>query len=766
MGNWDFLLQKKGDRQWVTAHKSTLKLKTGEYRLAAKGDISTDVAITIAFESQNTADATTNSQTRVKRTNAKGLLAIVPFTSLKPGTWTITCHSIDANNPWETALCLQIIAATPAKPQTFRPLPLPPNPNLFSFEGSLSQEQQDNDKPVDTEETVLGRSLAKLMAARGETATSESLKDMVEATLQDMEDTAETTEDLDDWSGDEATSDLLQSSLQELDALLQADLEPVWQEMDQVATQQTGATPEPPTPQPNFLGIALAQNVHIWGGDRLVVLRGNLTELAPIPATFQGQLTDLSLRFVLRDPQTSTQLLEVTQAVSAAHLPESFRQELLVNPTLQTLAIVGEITLETNAPQPIVLAVQNFNLIADYQAIAASVKLPEPPPEDEALLNENNVGLDGPIIAETMPAEPSILPPKLRTQSSSEPHTPELPSFMQTPAAEAEDPVGEAVLEDSWSEESNKLALPGGEDPVVLGERISETTTDSNTTANSDAIPYPFVLDAESEASETPDPATPENPEPQADLDWNSRFFTRLNTLAADTEDSSWLEEDESEPETPTEREIHDDGGVVSSEPDEISTADPAGEAASEILTSHPQSKTTRQRMEIVVDSLWDEQAATAEKPESVEPIYDSSGLLYPQEFLDQTEAPADGAMAQPVPEPVLHLSKPEYQAKDMAVVRVTLPPYPDRLYVKLWMQDRQTRNLLTGPHQLTDFTTNRDGNVETLMQMQIPHGSTEVRFEAIAINPRYRAESRKVGVDRRVSPSNVSEINWDDIGV
>ncbi|NJN74488.1 MAG: hypothetical protein HC799_17695 [Limnothrix sp. RL_2_0] len=101
-----------------------------------------------------------------------------------------------------------------------------------------------------------------------------------------------------------------------------------------------------------------------------------------------------------------------------------------------------------------------------------------------------------------------------------------------------------------------------------------------------------------------------------------------------------------------------------------------------------------------------------------------------------------------------------------MAVVRVTLPPYPDRLYVKLWMQDRQTRNLLAGPHQLTDFTVNRDGNLETLMQMQIPLGSTEVRFEAIAINPRHRIESRKVGVDRRVSPSNVSEINWDDIGV
>lgn len=794
MGNWDFLLQKKGDRQWVTAHKSTLKLKTGEYRLAAKGDISTDVAITIAFESPNAADTSTaNSQTRVKRTNAKGLLAIIPFTSLKPGTWTITCQSIDPNNPWESSLCLQILAATPAKPQTFRPLPLPPNPNLFSFEGSLSQEQQDGDKPVDTEETVLGRSLAKLMAARGETATSESLKDMVEATLQDMEDTAETTDDLDEWSGDGATSDLLQSSLQELDALLQADLEPVWQEMDQAAQQQTETTTKPSVPQPDFLGIALAQNVYIWGGDRPVVLRGNLTELAPVSATFQGQLTDLSLRFVLRNPQNSTQLLEVTQPISAAHLPESFRQELLVNPTLETLAIVGEISLETNAPQPTVLAVQSFNLIADYQAIAASVKLPEPPPEDEALLNENDVSLhapfagSNPIIAETVPPEPrepSILPPKLRTQSSSEPHTPELPSFMQP--AEVEDPMEEAVLEEAWQEESNMLALPGGEDPVILGERIPDATTTNETApVDPDEIPYPFVFDAESEAVQPPDPmpaaTTPEpesaeepEPEPEADLDWNSRFFTRLNTLAADTEDSSWLAEEEPEPETEPEMipetVTDEDGVVVIFQKDVIpateAIADPSIEAASEIFTPQPREKTQRQTMEIVVDSLWDEQAALEEKPEPIQPIYDASGLPYPQEFLDQTENPADEAMAQPVPEPVLNLSKPEYHAKDMAVVRVTLPPYPDRLYVKLWMQDRQTRNLLAGPHQLTDFSVNRDGNVETLMQMQIPPGSTEVRFEAIAINPRYRAESRKVGIDRRVSPTNVSEINWDDLGV
>ena len=102
MGNWDFLLQKTGDHQWGTAHKSDLNLKAGSYRIAAKGDPSIDVAVTVEFISETAAETDDPKvQTRAKRTNAKGLLAIVPFTDFRPGQWTITCQSLDPENPWD-----------------------------------------------------------------------------------------------------------------------------------------------------------------------------------------------------------------------------------------------------------------------------------------------------------------------------------------------------------------------------------------------------------------------------------------------------------------------------------------------------------------------------------------------------------------------------------------------------------------------------------------------------------------------------------------
>ncbi|MGB2927062.1 MAG: hypothetical protein WBB82_17320 [Limnothrix sp.] len=805
MSNWNFLLQKKGDRQWGTASKPVLKLKAGEYRLAAKGAVSADVAVTIDFETPApTGETLQKTQTRVKRTNARGLLAIIPFTTLKPGYWTISCQSIDPDNIWEETLRLQILGAEKLKPQSFKPLPLPPNPNLFSFEGSLSLDQAAEQAEVgDTEESVLDRSLAKLMAAKGD-ASSESLRAMVETTFQDMEETTETPDELEDWSDQEATSDLLQSSLQELDELLREELEPVWQEMEQTAQQQTGSTQDdspaiepPPVASAPFVAIDLMQAVYTWSGDRPVLVRGNLSERAAVPDAYQNEMAALKLRFTLRNPQTSAELLVQEQQVSAVHLPESFRQELIVDPQWQTLAIVGKIVLETVEAIPTVLATQSFNLIADYQAIAASVKLPEPPPEDEALIDETAITLDAPIagsspiIAETVPTEPqapSILPPKLHQQTSSEPHTPELPAFMQPPAAEPENPVGEAVLEDSLLSStdhdpaaSEMLALPGGDEPVAFETVTAEATTNADVPSSDAEIPYPFVLKEETAETSTPELET----ETTADLDWNSRFFTRLNNLAAETEDSTWLaEEPEPEPELknpsqPEEASANPDTTTDKGEetvaifnkdviPATEAIADPSIEAAAEIITPQESLRSRRQRVEIVVDSLWDEQAAEAEVEPKIEPIYDASGLPYPKEFLESSAAANNDNfdIEVPVPEPKLELSKAEYQAEEMAVVRVVLSPYPDRLYVKLWMQDRQTRNLLVGPYQLTDFSLNREGNTETLMQMQIPPGSTEVRFEAIAINPRQQIESRKVGVDRRVVPKHVSEINWDDLGV
>ncbi|OKH18587.1 hypothetical protein [[Limnothrix rosea] IAM M-220] len=792
MGNWDFLLQKKGDRQWGTAHKSDLKLKAGNYRIAAKGDASVDVAVTVQFVSAAaSADEPPKVQSRAKRTNAKGLLAIVPFTQFKPGQWTITCQSLDVDNPWEKTLSIYVKEAI-AKPKTFRPLPLPPNPNLFSFDGSLNLNEKTSAAAVETEqseteETVLDRSLAKLMATQnGDPAATENLKATVASTLQDLEESPAVEDaEPEDWRDTETAAGLLQGSLQELDDLLKAELEPIWQEMDKAAQERVPA-PEAEPSKPDFLTIVLEQHVLTWQGDRPVVITGELQATKDIPEQYQPALRQVKLRFQLVNPQNAQQQVTVEQQLNDPQLPHGFRQIIAVDPQWQTLAIVGEIDVVTNEQPPQILATQSLHLVADYQAIAANIQLPEVPPEDESLLEESSDprGIDLPepetfIVAEKVVEtgpNGSILPPKLHHQERTTPHTPELPTFMQTPAKAEEPPMGEAVLEDSANSENIASsveiepeipALPGGDAPVVMQGRSPANDDHHGTaTVDPDDIPYPFVLSPEETGTATtsegqqPETVSPEvtanieESEAEAttgvpDLDWNSRFFQRLNTMASEGENSAWLEEAQQH---------KDNDSVVIFQKDVM---------AMEPLVPEQQEEELPDTMEIVVDSLWDETEEVTTPTNPVEPSYDASGLPYPTEFVDKTTA-TDGAIqsSQPVPEPVLSLSKPEYRSEDMAVVRVTLPPYGDRLYVKLWLQDRQTRSILGGPYQLTDFTPNQDGDAETLMQVPIPQGAMEVRFEAIAINPRLQQESRKVGVDRHVIPRNFSEMNWDDLEV
>ncbi|AFY40007.1 hypothetical protein Lepto7376_3850 [[Leptolyngbya] sp. PCC 7376] len=792
MGNWDFLLQKTGDKQWGTAHKSDLKLKAGSYRIAAKGDPSVDVAVTVEFASETASEGEApKTQTRAKRTNAKGLLAIVPFTEFKAGQWTISCQSLDQNNPWEKVLNIQVKGAI-AKPKTFKPLPLPPNPNLFSFDGSLGTTEPEQTEPqvvesVDTEETVLDRSLAKLMATKNEDATAaESLKETVSDTLKDLEvqEATPTETELEDWSDTETAAGLLQGSLQELDELLKAELEPIWQEMDRTAQKQAAQSAQELS-QPDFLAVTLEQPVLTWQGDRPVTIAGTLRATKDIPEQYQPALRQIKIRFQLVNPQNSQQQVAVEQQLNNPEFPHNFRQVIAIDPNWQTLTIVGDITVETNEQPPQILATQGLNLIADYQAIAANIHLPEVPPEDEALLNDGDIDLPEPesfVVAETVPdsnPNTTILPPKLSTQGRTTAAAPELPTFMKTSANADHSPIGEAVLEeaeiteiptdsdsDSASEPETK-ALPGGDEPVVMGER-SPTTEDSETPTSEaeDDIPYPFVLTPEEtqengEIQDNTDEEIPTVTEVETeedastgvpDLDWNSRFFQRLNVMATDTSGSAWLED------TAQNKSEAEDSVVIFQK--DVMAMQP--------LTPDPEEgESLPNTMEIVVDSLWEEAEATAEPQATIEPSYDASGLPHPPEFLQDSDIPDNAIQAsQPTPEPVLSLTKTEYRPEDMAVVQVTLPPHPDRLYVKLWLQDRQSRTLLAGPYQLTDFTPNDNGESETLTQVLIPQGAIEIRFEAIAINPRLQQESRKVGIDRRVIPQNFSEMNWDDLEV
>ncbi|MGK7891970.1 MAG: hypothetical protein AB4042_21795, partial [Leptolyngbyaceae cyanobacterium] len=83
-------------------------------------------------------------------------------------------------------------------------------------------------------------------------------------------------------------------------------------------------------------------------------------------------------------------------------------------------------------------------------------------------------------------------------------------------------------------------------------------------------------------------------------------------------------------------------------------------------------------------------------------------------------------------------------------------PPMQPFIFVKLWVQDRQTRSILDGPRWLVDFIPNRQGDLEAMTQLVLPIGCMEVSVAAIAVELLTQRESNKVTLHRSVTPTTL----------
>lgn len=198
-------------------------------------------------------------------------------------------------------------------------------------------------------------------------------------------------------------------------------------------------------------------------------------------------------------------------------------------------------------------------------------------------------------------------------------------------------------------------------------------------------------------------------------LNLQNRFLSRLNALASDTELSSWLRH------APLE-------------------ALPANEAPLGLDTDLA-------AMEVVVED--DESRSYGTRLSIVEP---PAALVLSDD--------------EPVPAPELSIPSGELVSGQSIFVTIKIPDVRSRVYVKLWVLDRQTRSLLEGPRWFMAFVPDGLGNLETRTQITVPYGCLEVMFEAIAVEMMSKRESHKVGVDRTVVPPNLPSLSLTDLEI
>jgi len=245
----------------------------------------------------------------------------------------------------------------------------------------------------------------------------------------------------------------------------------------------------------------------------------------------------------------------------------------------------------------------------------------------------------------------------------------------------------------------------------------------------------------------TPSPSpNPVANNPFQALQLKDRFWSRLNSLANDTELLEWLKTTNSE------------GDLLS--PESSRNPQEEGENLTGITTETEEIKETApiikktsgkgKYQEIVVDD-YEPLVIPQRQPKTQQ----KQGF---SQRRDRSLSASDTnsyvfAENEVIPVPELIILNPEIIAGRVVKVRIQLPEMESRVYVKLWVYDRQTYTILEDPRWLTDLKPNGIGLLETVTDIEIPYGSLEIEFAAIAVELPSQRESDKATIFRNVVP-------------
>jgi hypothetical protein len=486
----------------------------------------------------------------------------------------------------------------------------------------------------------------------------------------------------------------------------------------------------------NTLHLTLDQDSFIARlGQALIVLgRIELSTVSPTPV-----LSDAELQFRLRDPQTGELLFEVSHPLPSSDFPLSFCGVVYIPFECKTRLILGEVIF---SHQGTVVTTQSFNIVTQVEHLLEAIDQgfgTELEQEDFPDLSTLDLGVlelpdlnDGTRAAELISTETSvaeiatILPPKINDSvSESRPSTSlDLPTFSQSSNPQKIEPLPNSFPVTSASEE-----LSTAVDPSHV------TSTDSSLLISPllNPTPEPII-----ESDVTPKPKKdPEVQQAFQALDLNNRFWSRLNSLAQDQEWSQWIKRANVNPmpEIP----FNTATNVVRRSEEDSQNLAPS--MSPEVI--HP----PEELEEIVVDD------EPLESPSAFFPKRKAGKGTKPETPAINQPIPYVLPPEQPVPDPEVEILTSDIIAGRLVKVRVRLRDGLPRIYVKVWLFDRQTRSVVDGPRWLTEFSPNGFDQIETTVDLEIPYSSLEVLFEAIAIEMQTQRESNKITIERSVNP-------------
>jgi hypothetical protein len=312
MENWQFLIQKQGDHTWRTLESPKLKVLGGNYRVIARSCLkNTDVDVRVTHISIDEVPPKRRILKRFRRTNAEGLMAVIPFTHFKPGRWELRCSSDVMSDmlgkSWQRTLTIQVL------PQET----IPSSPTQLPEKSDIASE-------ADTEVSIVMNHGTPV------------------------------------WLKGETTEQILQNLL---DLALPKD-EPLLGE----ETIENAPTLPPSLP----LNLTLDQDTYVarWGDNFIIhgdVEVNELENLEDERFSMDG-ISQLKLEIALRSPLESKILKQIQQSLTDQVLPFGFSSLIDIPHKCESKLLLADINLYgalANVSEVILLANHTFKIAAD-----------------------------------------------------------------------------------------------------------------------------------------------------------------------------------------------------------------------------------------------------------------------------------------------------------------------------------------------------------------------------------------------------------------
>ena len=791
--NWEFLLQQEGDRSWLPLESPDVEILEGRYRVMVKTAVpDTMMDIRITHESTDEFPTKRRTQVRSGETSAKGLLLVIPFTQMQPGVWelaigvphdasrdeargatqhySVQLHVLtkesDVAGEWEPDWSqpepdLKLASTPEPTPQPTSELKPEPNAAVSPLADPVHPSQMlPLVLPLEQQDTDLVTSLAMPDESEQDLTTAE---DDLFASLDGL---------IAEWPTVQPELPSESVEVVEPTPIVPIVSPPI------VLTRAEPIALEPIAPEPSIdrqtITISLQPNSYEIQAEQTIVVEGI------VEANSSGSLPECTFVLRVRDPQQGDLVVERSIPSTLITLPFEMQLGLLLPAELPGSMLMGEVCLMDDRTGD-TLAIDRFTLFAPLSDLLATMQdleaqtrspvvdeLPHPPAEpsgpelDDQFLGLVNQPATSPTSFQVQPK--SQLPPKLYQPDQNRDDRPSLslPTFLMspTPAADVQNLFDDFAIDDGGADEFSFDDLIQLED--VLLENVS--TVPSDVLPEEDLLP-PVPARASSEMISN---------------EGFDRFDDGLEAAFSDNDLDQNLDLTQSEFAFNTSAPLDLD------DPDDLLTIDIN---AQQITERSP----LDDRFEALNlgDRFMDRMSAFAEETKiesikaipptdiaSINPFASTRGftaaesVVIMDDVLNLGPAPLDigdnplliGA-DELVPTPSLEIEAvDEVVAGQLLMVKVKLPMIQPKLYVKLWINDRQTRTLLDGPRYLVDFVPDAQYLwIEATTTFTVPLGSLEIQIEAIAIETSTKREGYKISSALAVMPPNLPGLGMDD---